>query len=73
VTVASLKHVAAGVMSFPSWAPVSDGAICDRLAFVRSSVVWLHDVPRDGFPGADCAIGTPTTIGGKAVAALDWR
>ena len=73
VTVASLKHVAAGVMSFPSWAPVSDGATCDRLAFVRSSVVWLHDVPRDGFPGADCAIGTPTTIGGKAVAALDWR
>ena len=73
VTVASLKHVAAGVMSFPSWAPVSDGATCDRLAFVRSSVVWLHDVPRDGFPGADCVIGTPTTIGGKAVAALDWR
>jgi hypothetical protein len=73
VTVASLKHVAAGVTTFPSWAPVSDGATCDRLAFMRSSVVWLHEVPRDGFSGADCAIGTPTMIGGKAVAALDWR
>jgi len=73
VTVASLKHSAAGVTTFPSWAPVSDGASCDRLAFMRSSVVWLHDEPRDGFSGADCAIGTPTMIGGKAVAALDWR
>jgi hypothetical protein len=73
VTVASLQHVAAGVMTFPSWAPVSEGATCNRLAFMRSSVVWLHDVPRDGFSDGDCAIGTPTSIGGKAVAALDWR
>lgn len=73
VTVASLKHIAAGVMTFPSWAPVSDGATCDRLAFMRSSVVWLDDVPRDGFSDRDCAIGTPTMIGGKAVSALDWR
>ncbi len=73
VTVATLKHGAAGVTAFPSWAPMSDGAACDRLAFMRSSVVWLHDEPRDGFSGADCAIGTPTMIGGKAVAALDWR
>jgi hypothetical protein len=73
VTVASLKHVAAGVMTFPSWAPVSAGAACDRLAFMRSSVAWLHDVPRDGFSDGDCTIGTPTSIGGKAVAALDWR
>jgi hypothetical protein len=73
VTVASFKHSAAGVTAFPSWAPVSDGAACDRLAFVRSSVVWLYDVPSDGFSGVDCAIGTPTTIGGKAVATLDWR
>jgi hypothetical protein len=64
---------AAGVTTFPSWAPVSDGAVCDRLAFMRSIVVWLHDAPRDGFSGADCVLGTPTMIGGKAVAALDWR
>jgi hypothetical protein len=40
---------------------------------MRSIVVWLHDAPRDGFSGADCVLGTPTMIGGKAVAALDWR
>jgi hypothetical protein len=73
VTVASLTHSAAGVTTFPSWAPVTSGATCNRLAFMRSGVVWLHDVPRDGFSGADCAIGTPTMIGGKAVVALDWR
>lgn len=73
VTVASLKHRAAGATAFPSWAPVSDGAACDRLAFMRNSAVWLLDVPRDGYPDADCALGTPTMIGGKAVAALDWR
>ena len=73
VTVAHLEHVAAGVMVFPSWAPTSNGATCDRLAFMRSSVVWLHDVPRDGFSDLDCVIGTPKSIGGKAVAALDWR
>ena len=73
VTVESLNHSAAGVMTFPSWAPVSGGAACDRLAFTRSGGVWLHDVPRDGFSESDCAIGMPTAIGGKAVAALDWR
>lgn len=72
-TVTRLWHSAAGVTVFPAWAPVSEGTACDRLAFTRSSVVWLHDVPRDGFSGIDCAIGTPTAIGGKAVAALDWR
>lgn len=72
-TVASLSHSAAGVTAFPSWAPVSDGATCDRLAFLRSSTVWLYDVPRDGFSDRDCAMGTPTMIGGKAAAALDWR
>lgn len=73
VTVASLKHIAAGVTTFPSWAPAGDGAACDRLAFMRSSVVWLYDVLRDGVPDRECPIGMPTTIGGKAVAALDWR
>jgi hypothetical protein len=73
VTVESLKHVAAGVTMFPSWAPASGGTACDRLAFMRSGVAWLYDVPRDGFSDGDCSIGTPTTIGGKAVAALDWR
>jgi hypothetical protein len=73
VSVASLKHSAAGVMAFPSWAPVSNGVACDRLAFMRSSVAWLLDVPRDGFSERDCDMATPTMIGGKAVAALDWR
>lgn len=73
VTVASFVHSAAGATAFPSWAPVSDAAACDRLAFMRSSTVWLYDVPRDGFSDRDCAMGAPTMIGGKAVAALDWR
>jgi len=73
VTVSSLKHSAAGVTAFPSWAPLSEAAACDRLAFTRGSQVWLFDVPRDGFSDQDCTVGAPTLIGGKAVAALDWR
>lgn len=73
VTVASLTHIAAGVTAFPSWAPVTETAACDRLAFIRSSGVWLFDVPREGFSDQDCTVRAPTLIGGKSVAALDWR
>jgi len=73
VSIAGLQHVAAGAVTYPSWAPSAETASCDRLAFNRGGSVWLLDVPRAGFSDLDCAIGAPAMAGGDAVAALDWR
>jgi hypothetical protein len=73
VSFASLQHVATGPASSPSWAPTAGTAACDRMAFARNGGMLLLDVPRPGFPTIDCDIQTPTALGGKSVAALDWK
>lgn len=73
VSFASLQHVASGAASFPSWAPTAETANCDRMAYARNGGITLHDVPRLGFSTIDCDIQSPTALGGKSVAALDWK
>ena len=72
VTFGFLRHFPSGSMLFPSWAPTTDPAACDRLAFTAAGSVHLMDLPRPGFASSDCAIPSPTNVGGKSIA-LDWK
>ena len=56
----------------PSWGPSGATAACDRIAFMRSAVIALLDVPRDGYTSADCAVPAPKGIG-KSASGLDWK
>jgi hypothetical protein len=73
VTFGSLQHLPSGPALSPSWAPIIDTEACDRLAFAAAGSVQLLDVPRPGFASSDCAIPSPTSLGGKSVGALDWK
>lgn len=73
VTFGSLQHLPSGPALSPSWAPTIDTEVCDRLAFAAAGSVQLLDVPRPGFAASDCAIPSPTALGGKSVGALDWK
>lgn len=57
----------------PSWGPSSATAACDRVAFMRSGLLTLLDVPRTGYQATDCVIQTPTTISNRSVGGLDWK
>ena len=40
---------------------------------VNGGSLQLLDLPRPGFPAIDCAIQSPTALGGESVGALDWK
>ena len=69
----SLQHLPSGPASSPSWAPTAETANCDRMAYSQGGVILLLDVPRPTFSAIDCGIQSPTALGGKSVAALDWK
>jgi hypothetical protein len=56
----------------PSWGPSGVTAACDRVAFMRSSVMTLLDVPRAGYTSADCAVPAPKGLG-KSASGFDWK
>lgn len=58
---------------FPAWGPSTSTAACDRMAFSRSGVLMLLEVPRNGYTAADCTVPEPSKISGKLIGGLDWR